>query len=131
LVAKTGGLFRTRIVLAEAFGDEGEEEIAAGYSNPVTGEPYYVVMRELRSAELLEYMQVPDADKFRTLEGKLQDYIVEHNLVAEGGKTVSAQTVADIIRQSGTLLYHVLGTWQAALPLLKKMQKASAGSLHS
>lgn len=128
LAKKPGGLFRLKVVLADAFPDDDQAEIRAGYENPATGEPYFVVLRELRSSELVAYMEVPDKDKFKSLESGLQAYIIEHNLVNSKGEAVALEMVTEVIRQSGAVLYHVLSVWQQSLPLLRRMRKESAGS---
>jgi len=131
LAKQEGGLFRLKVILNEAFSDPADKAVADEYVNPVSLEPYHVVLRELKSQEMVQYVGLADAKRLAWLEEKLGGCIIDHNLIGHDEKKVPEAAVANIIRQSSTILFHVLEVWQKALPLAKRMQKASAGSAPS
>lgn len=126
ILKKTGGLFRVRLELAKAFPED--EELRKELVNEKTGEPYFLVLRELKSRELTTYMATPDDKKFELLTEMLPECIVEHNLIKADGILLPNPAAAELVKDSGTLLVYVLQEWQASLPLVRKMRKASGES---
>lgn len=125
---KKNGLFTTKINLAEAFDkeDEGQKE-AVEMMTQENGESHFIVMRELESAEMLDVQKTSQDEMADKLSKDLGNYICDHSFVLKTGNKLNTSEVVEIVKQSSSLLIHVLETWQGNLPLVKRMQKASAG----
>lgn len=123
---KAGGLFKTRINLAEAFDteDETQREAAAALTQD-NGESHYIVLREVNSSEMLEVQEKSQREITEYLEKKIPECIVEHSFRTAAGGVTGNGDVLKIIRMSSSLMIYVLTQWQEALPLAKRMQKAS------
>jgi len=119
LLKKKGGLFKLKIVLADAFDPEVPEEKAMidELKNPETNDPYYIILREFTATETMEYMGV---------EGKAPEMIIEHNISKSDGNMADNNVVYKVLDSSGSLLLYVLEKWGTSLPLARRMQKASA-----
>lgn len=124
ILKKTGGLFRVKVELSGAFPDD--EAVRAELVNSRSGEPYYLMLRELKSRELTTYMATPDDKKFELLTDMLPECLIEHNLIKADEALLSNATAVDLVKDSGTLLVYVMQQWQASLPLVKRMRKESA-----
>jgi hypothetical protein len=123
---KSGGLFKVRIDLAEAFDaeDEGQAE-AVEMLTQGNGDSHYIVLREVNSAEMLEVQEKSQREITEYLEKKIPECIVDHSFqTSSGGKTGNGD-VLNILRLSSSLMIHVLTKWQESLPLAKRMHKAS------
>jgi len=128
LLKNKGGLFKLKIVLADAFDPEVSEEKAMidELKNPETNDPYYIVLRELTATETMEYMDAEDKDRVAMLQAKLPEMIVEHNFSKSDGKPADNGAVYKVLDSSGSLLLYVLEIWGKRLPLARRMLKASA-----
>ena len=128
LLKNKGGLFKLKIVLADAFDPEVPEEKAMidELKNPETNDPYYVVLRELTSTETVEYMDAEDKARTAMLINKLSNMVIDHNFVKSDGNRADNGAVYKILVESGSLLLYVLEIWGKRLPLARRMLKASA-----
>jgi len=128
LLKKKGGLFKLKIVLADAFDPEVPEEKAMidELKNPETNDPYYIILREFTATETMEYMGVEGKARVGMLQAKLPEMIIEHNISKSDGNMADNNVVYKVLDSSGSLLLYVLEKWGTSLPLARRMQKASA-----
>lgn len=123
---KAGGLFKVKINLSEAFDREDPDQAeAVEMLTQDNGEPHYIVLREVSSAEMLEVQEKSQQEVTEYLEKKIPDCMSDHSFkTGSGGKTGNGD-VLNIIRMSSSLMIHVLMKWQESLPLAKRMHRAS------
>ena len=112
-----GSLFSFRLELQDAY---EAESVKIELRDPETGDPYYLEFRELSGDEYRELIKVESKDQLATLEGKLVDCILRHNMKNSDREPASVEDVVAAIRGYGSLFYHVLQEWQKSIPLLEK-----------
>jgi hypothetical protein len=123
---KLGGLFKVRIDLTEAFdAEDAEQAETVEMLTQDNGDPHYITLREVSSSEMLDVQEMSQSEVTRYLEKKIPDCIVDHSFQTSGGGKTSNGDVLKILRLSSSLMVHVLTKWQEALPLAKRMHKAS------
>jgi len=126
---KSGGLFKTRITLMDAFiadpkAPTPEEQSAAEMMKQGSGDSHFIELRELSSAELLEIQGLEGKAVTEHMEKILGGCITDHSFEKADGKKTPSEDVVKIIRLSGSLMTHVLTKWQEALPLARRMRRA-------
>ena len=119
---KANGIFKTRIMLAEAFPEDEYEE------QRIELDGVYIDIREMSMAEQGQ-LGSDGAENMRTLAKLLDTCIVATNAETVEGKMASPKQIADFIRMSGTMANHVITKWSESLPLVRRNARKSESAV--
>lgn len=106
---KTKGLWKCRVSLGEAWdGDEAE-----------TWDGIWIDLREPKGDEL------PRLNDQQSTMDVVLGCIVDHNIETEPGKKAKTEDVRALVRDSSTLIVHIVKEYMTSLPLARRSEKSS------
>lgn len=113
---RKAGIFKVRLTLADAYGDDYPEQRDAWADA-------WVDLREITAKEAISLQSKAAGEALIEL---LPDLIIGHNFqVDEAGTMATKAEVSELILESGTVMTWVLTEYQRQLPLLTRNGPAS------